>query len=177
MVTASLKMWCFSHHSPKVVLLPSPTEQLDIHHPAVEMECGHIKQRRDHFVSLLLLGVIITTNTSAQHNIFPSLAAHFLLFSDFYTLLLLMLGSIQWHLHAWPICLWLFSASAVWNTFFFFWHSRAAPVENETFTILLDCESELCEPKQGGRAPFLTLAGIWETCVHKHLHSGPPPAP
>lgn len=58
-------------------------------------------------------GAIITTNTSDQHNIFPFLAAYFLFFSDFYTLLLLMLGSIQQRLHTQQVCLWLFSASAV----------------------------------------------------------------
>lgn len=46
MVTAGFKIWYFSNHSPTVVLLPSPTQQFDTHHPAVEMACTHIKQRR-----------------------------------------------------------------------------------------------------------------------------------
>lgn len=53
---SKLKMQRFSHHSSAVVLLPSPTEQFDIHHPGVEMARSHIKQRHDSFVSALLLG-------------------------------------------------------------------------------------------------------------------------
>lgn len=153
-------MQYFSHHSPTVVLLSSPTEQFDIHHPAVEMACSHIKQRRDGFVSVLLPWGWLLPPTPQISTIFSLPSLPTFCFSLTFTL----------------FCYWRwapFNGASThgrsvsgyflppqFETRFgflggFFWHSRAAPVKNETFTILLGCKSELRDPKQAGRASFM----------------------
>lgn len=154
METASLKFWCFSHHSPTVLLRPSPTEQFDIHRPAVEMACSHTKQRP--FVSVLLLGGWSLPPTPQISTIFFL----FLLPTFCFSLTFTLFGYWCWA----P-----FNSSSTHNRsvsgyflplrfetqifFFFFWHSQA--VENETFTIRLGCKFELRDPKQWGHAAFI----------------------
>lgn len=153
---SKLKMQHFSHHSSAIVRLPSPTEQFDIHHPGVEMARSHIKQRHDSFVSALLLGGAYYHQhlRSAQYFPFPRRP----------------LSAFPWLLHSSAIDVGFYStapprtADLVSRYFLpprfetrfgssgFFFHSRAAPVKNQTFTILLGCKSELQET--GGTCSF-----------------------
>lgn len=155
-------MHYFFCHSSTVVVLPSPTEQFDVRDPGVEMASSHLKQRRDHLVSVLLLGGAYYHQhlRSAQYFPFPRRPL-----SAFLWLLHSSTIDVGLHSRAPPhtadLSLAIFCLRGLKHglgfsfTFFFFWHSWAAPVKNQTFTILLGCKSELRDPKLGGRAPFM----------------------
>lgn len=162
MVTAILKTQYFSHQSPTVVELPSLMEQFDIHHPAAEMARSHKKTEMCVLCLFCCRGVIITTNTSDQHNVFPSLLPTFC-FSLTSTLFCYWCWApfngasthgrsvsgyflpSQFEIQFWRFFL----------LFLFVFLSRAAPVENKTFTILLGCKSELRDSNYVGCAPFM----------------------
>lgn len=145
-----------------MLLLP---EQFDIHGPAVEMARSHIKQRPEHLVSVLLPGggdYYHQHLKSAQYFPFPCC-----LLSAFLWLLHPSAIDVGLHSTAPPrttgLSLAIFCLRGLKHRFFliFLLRSRAATVENETFTILLGCKSELRDPKQGWTCNFHETNSQW----------------
>lgn len=131
-----------------------------------EMASSHIKQRRDRFVSVLLLGGAYYHQHLRSAQYFPIPRRPLSAF-----LWLLHSSDIDVGLHSTAppltaelsLAIFCLRGNTVWGCFFFLfggvggrcWGSQAAPVKNETFTIPLGCKSEFLVLKLGGRIPFM----------------------